>query len=75
MIECHKLGLQTKEIVAHNSVNERQVRHLVARYNACGGLIHSHWHGGGPVKKQLAQIIQMKELEADKSLIARRLKK
>ncbi|MPC94533.1 Transposable element Tc1 transposase [Portunus trituberculatus] len=34
VIQCHKLGLQTKDIVKETGVSELSVRHLVARFQA-----------------------------------------
>lgn len=34
VIQCHKLGLQTKEIVKETNVNARSVRRLVAKFKA-----------------------------------------
>ena len=37
VIQCHDLGLQTKDIVKETGVNERSVRHLVAKYKTSPG--------------------------------------
>ena len=76
VIECHKLGMQTKDIVAQTGVNERQVRRLVARYKAGGEEIPTHRHGGGVPKKQSPRTLRLlkKQLEIQPSLTARKLK-
>ena len=34
VIQCHRLGLQTKDIVTETGVSERSVRRLVAKFKA-----------------------------------------
>ena len=34
VIQCHRLGLQTKDMVTETGVSEQNVRHLVAKFKA-----------------------------------------
>ncbi|XP_064082561.1 uncharacterized protein LOC135198676 isoform X4 [Macrobrachium nipponense] len=77
IIECHRLGLQTHEIVRQTGVKRRTVQNLVQKYRESGSQkIPTHGHGGGPAPKVSTCTLSVlkSQIEVNPTLNARQLK-
>ncbi|KAK3890836.1 hypothetical protein Pcinc_005241 [Petrolisthes cinctipes] len=76
VIECHKIGLNSRQISEQTGVKERSVRRLMNKFKASGeSQLPFHKHGGGWIPKICKRtLVIRRQLDEKPTLTARQLK-